>query len=290
MLLAYCPVFLYLMNPQRRVRHFELSDGVVAGHLTEVMGGESDHLTVCLPGGGGAVADWEPFNRLAVELAKRGIDTLQLDWAGNGISSFGEGDVRYTQGMCLSSLVHQLEGVLGLVDRRYDRLSLVAHSFGCAVATEHDNQTNGSRPVDKMVFLAPGNGMATIFRWNFVRYVAPHLDAWQTAGCPELTADNYEQFLPDADTFAAICMAGVSETKPEPFIRESMNGVYVVADDRRGDVLHVHGTNDKSAPVWSVPQDFPERVLIEGGNHFLLKPEHLEQWMPRAVAWIVDPG
>jgi hypothetical protein len=50
--------------------------------------------------------------------------------------------------------------------------------------------------------------------------------------------------------------------------------------------LHVHGEFDLSAPPESLGTEFPNRIIVKGGDHDLERPDFWEQWFPKAVEFL----
>jgi len=55
-------------------------------------------------------------------------------------------------------------------------------------------------------------------------------------------------------------------------------------DDR---VLHIHGEKDPAVPRESLNFKFSNQIIVKGGDHQMERPDLMEQWLPKAVDFLL---
>ena len=59
-------------------------------------------------------------------------------------------------------------------------------------------------------------------------------------------------------------------------------------DSLKEKILHVHGECDLKVPLESLSVEFPNRIIVSGGDHDLERPDFWEQWFPKAIDFLTE--
>jgi pimeloyl-ACP methyl ester carboxylesterase len=219
------------------------------------------------------------FRRMATVLAARGMASFRFDASGCGLS---DGDFQKT------TIAKRSQELLAAVDFfgkefGFKKINFVAHSIGaCLLATE----INILMPmINKIIFIAPALNQKDLLRFYFVRDL-------MKIKKPELIIcwDNYRQYLNEEEFKIAISnndkMLKWNYIGPKYFLEvESLNFTHCF-DEINGRVMHIHGDVDPKVPLESLSVEFPNRIIVKGGDHDLERPDMWQQWFPQAVGFL----
>jgi hypothetical protein len=213
---------------------------------------------------------------MAIELAKNNVASLRFDASGCGLS---EGDFSK---ITLKGRARELLKALEAFRKECGdlKINFVAHSLGmCPLALVFgavESSTN------KLVFIAPALNQKDLLRFYFVRDLMKKKNP-----NAKINWQNYRQYLDEGD-FLIDCarrgkMTRENYIKPDYFLEAKDMDFSHSFDDFKDRVLHVHGQFDLSVPLESLNVEFPNRIIVPGGDHDLERPDFWEQWFPKAV-------
>jgi len=217
--------------------------------------------------------------RMADALADKNIASLRFDASGCGLS---DGDFSKTT---LKGRAREMLKALDVFQKEMGgiKINFVAHSLGmCPLALEMGKLEN---KINKMVFIAPALNQKDLMRFYFVRDLMKIKDPGI-----KICWANFRQYL-DEDGFLADCrrtgrMARENYIGPDYYM-EARDLDFSHSFDRvKERVLHVHGECDASVPLESLGVEFPNRIIVAGGDHDLERPDLWEQWFDRAVNFV----
>jgi|GEM_PF-382998 len=219
------------------------------------------------------------FKIMASALADRGITSLRYDASGCGLS---DGDFSKTT---LKKRSEELLKAFEIINNECHgaKVNFVAHSMGmCPLAMVFDKI---APVVGKMVFIAPALNQRGLMRYYFVRDSMRKRDPgiiinWQNY--PQYL--NEEEFLNDCRRQGRIARENYIDSG---YFMETQGLDFTHSFDAMKErILHVHGDCDQSVPLDSLEIEFPNRIIISGGDHDLERPDFWEQWFPRAVEFL----
>jgi pimeloyl-ACP methyl ester carboxylesterase len=219
------------------------------------------------------------FKTFANTLAGYGVASLRYDASGCGLS---DGDFAKTT---LAKRSGELLKALEVMQKEFGRapINFIAHSVGmCPLAMVFDE----IKPiVGKMVFIAPALNQKDLMRYYFVCDTMKK----KNPGI-EINWSNYKQYFDEA-LFLEDCqrpgrMARENYINAEYFLETKDFDFTHSFDAVKDRILHVHGECDRSVPLESLGVEFPNRIIVPGGDHDLERPDFWEQWFPRAVDFL----
>ena len=217
----------------------------------------------------------------ALALARRNIASLRFDASGCGLS---DGDFSKTtiikRSKEILKAIEALENECGKL-----KIDFVAHSMGmCPLALIMEK----IKPlIHKMVFIAPALNQKDLLRYYFVRDSKK-----KTNPGLEISWSNYKQYL-DENEFLADCrrtgrMVRENYINPDYFLEAKDMDFSHSFDSIKDRILHVHGELDMSVPLESLSVEFPDCIIVKGGDHDLERPDFWDQWFPQAVDFLTN--
>jgi len=219
------------------------------------------------------------FKMMAGELAGRGIAAFRYDAAGCGLSDgvFSKFTLK-GRGQELLKALEVFQNEFGGI-----KINFVAHSLGaCSLALEFEKI---KKYANRMVFIAPALNQKELMRFYFAR------DSMRRKNEQiKITWDNYKQYL-DENEFLTDCakagkMTRENYIKPDYFLKAKDIDFSRSFDAVKNKILHVHGEFDSSVPPESLGTEFPNRIIVKGGDHDLERPDFWEQWFDKAVEFL----
>jgi len=219
------------------------------------------------------------FKDLADRLSKEGIPSMRFDFSGAGLS---DGEFKHTT----------IDNWTAEFSNAYDTFKsqtgiksvyVVAHSMGCAVIGRYLDQNPES--VERAVLIAPALNQRDLMRYWFVtgkmKKEQPDL---------KITWDNYTKFLSEkefqVDSERTDKMSKYNFINAEYFMGSGKIDLSDSFENYRNEFLHVHGDNDPAVPIDSLNVDFTNKVIVEGGDHDMEKPNQRTQWISKAVKYL----
>jgi pimeloyl-ACP methyl ester carboxylesterase len=219
------------------------------------------------------------FRQIADALVGREIASLRFDASGCGLS---DGDFSKTT---IKKRAQELLKALEVLQKEAGilKINFVAHSLGtCPLALELEGL---DKIINKMVFIAPALNQKDLLRFYFARDSMKKIN-------PDIKISwvNYKQHLNEEEFLADCLHAGkmVRENyiNPDYFIETKDLDFSHSFDSMIGKILHVHGEFDLSVPLESLNVEFPNRIIVPGGDHNLERPDFWQQWFTRAVEFL----
>jgi len=219
------------------------------------------------------------FRLMADALAGRGMVSFRFDASGCGLS---DGDFSKTtlknRGQELLMAAAVLHNEFGDI-----KIDFIAHSLGtCPLALVF----NKIRPMaNRMVLIAPALNQKDLMRFYFVR------DSMKRKNPDvEIRWNNYKQYLNEKEFLADCERVGrmVRENYIEPgyFLEAKDFDFSNSFDSVKEKILHIHGENDILVPLASLNVEFPNRIIVLGGDHNLERPDFWDKWFFAAVDFL----
>ena len=219
------------------------------------------------------------FRLTANALAKQGIVSLRFDFSGCGLS---EGDFSDTT---IAKRSREMMRAIEFFKKEFGdiKLDLFAHSLGaCSVAANLEEL----KPVlNRIVLVAPALNQCDLLRFYFVRDSMKIKDPGTA-----ISWNNYKQYL-DEEFFLKNCDQANAMLKenfigPDYFMEAKDIDLSHAFDGVKEMVLHVHGDADPKVPLKSLGSEFPNRIIVPGGDHDLERPDLWDQWFSKAIGFI----
>ena len=251
---------------------------ILRGVYTFPESDNSKNCAICLSGFERSAATEKKFKKVADEISRNLMPVLRLDFVGCGLS---DGDFRNAT---LNSLTADFAGAVQCLEEKgIKKFSIVAHSLGCLVVANQIEQMKNK--VEKIVLLSPALNQKDLLRYWFV--VSKTKEEKLNI---EITWNNYKQYL-NEDEFLEDCRKTDKTTKAN-FINADyfleckdvdLSGNLKPFLDK---ILHIHGNKDIVVPLESVSVNFPNQIIVEGGDHDLEKPDQMKQWLEKVVEFL----
>ena len=215
------------------------------------------------------------FKGMSGALAERGIISLRFDFSGCGLS---DGDFSKTT---IASRAQELLMAVKIFQEEFglEKLNFVAHSLGACVLVKTLDEIKPR--IAKIVLMAPALNQKDLLRYYFARGNDPEIKVnWQ----------NYKQYL-NEEEFLKDCACADKMTcqnyiNPDYFLEAKDMDFSRSFDAVKNKILHVHGEFDSSVPPESLGTEFPNRIIVKGGDHDLERPDFWEQWFDKAVEFL----
>ncbi len=194
-----------------------------------------------------------------------------VDYSGCGLS---DGDFAQTT---VERMTDELLFVIKELKREVDLKSLVvvAHSLSACVVAKLFNK----KIFEKIILLAPALNQKELLRYWFVK----------SSSKEEIDWTNYKYFL-DTRQFEEDCKRKNRMTKSNfiesKYFLENKEMDYSEMLIGAQNILHIHGSKDDDVPLESVGTRFSNRLIIEGANHDLEKPNVFENWLKIIINFI----
>lgn len=245
--------------------------GLLRGILVDA---NSKKGVICLHGFERNASAEPKFKFLSDSLAKKGISSFRFDYAGTGISDGNFSD------MTVEKMVGDLESAIKTFkdETKITEIGLVAHSLSACVVGEYLKKRN-DLPY-KVVLLAPALNQKELLRYYF---------STNSNKDKEITWQNYresldeEKFLEDSKKNNKIAKAHYISNK---YFLENLDRDYSEYFKDYSSVLLVHGDEDSKVPLESLNIDFPNKVIVKGGDHDLEKPDMIKQWLDKTTNFL----
>ena len=219
------------------------------------------------------------FKSMASGLAKNSIASLRFDAAGCGLS---DGDFSK---ITINNRAQELLRAVKFFEKESGgmKIDFMVHSLGACVLAKALNDLKSQ--TGKIVLIAPALNQKDLMRFYFVR------DSMNQKGEQiKITWDNYKQYL-NEDKFLQDCARAGKMTRenyinPDYFLETKNMDFSRSFDEVKDKILHIHGECDLSVPLESLNVQFPNRIIVPGGDHDLERPDLWAQWFPQAVDFL----
>lgn len=243
---------------------------------------QCDHLVLCLAGFEGHASTKIMFKEFSDQVVaqKKGVFTFCLDYQGIGLSD-GPYDI-FVESM-VNDCLATFEALKASV--KFNRLSVFGHSLGGCVVSE----LVAKHPAlfDKIILLAPALNQQDLLRYYHVRDTMKISQPEQ-----KITWENWQEFL-DEKSFQDFVYQGEHPTKKHIldatyFVENQDKSYENFTEEHKNKMLVIHGTKDSSVPLESLQNQYSNNIIIKGGDHHLEFPTQMEQWVSKAVNFIIS--
>ena len=248
---------------------------ILRGVWVESENCNKNHIVIMLGGFERAASTERKFKLLADELAKQEIDSLRMDIADVGLS---DGDFYQ---MTMQSISDDLLSAIETIRKLgYKKISFIGHSQAACNVSLLFNEIN----FEKIVLLAPALNQKDLQRLWFVQEKNP---------TEKIGWNNYLKYF-DEEEFQKTISQDV-QTKSHILSPEfkRMNSTIDYAQNFHGydlnKILAVLGDSDKVCPMESQTIEFPNKIILQGGDHDMEKPNMITQWINDAVSFLSLP-
>jgi pimeloyl-ACP methyl ester carboxylesterase len=220
------------------------------------------------------------FKRMADALAIRGIATLRFDASGCGLSDGSFYDTT------ISKRANELDAAMEILAKKFTniRIGFFAHSLGACVLASRVGRLDCSGT--KIVLMAPGLNQKDILRYYFARDIM--LAKNPAVG---ISFANYREYFDENKFLDFIARSKrmlnrLDYVGPEYFLEAHKTEMSKYFDKIKKDILHIHGTADQKVPLASLNTEFANRIIVNGGDHDLERPDLFDRWFPSAVDFL----
>ena len=245
-------------------------DNVIRGILVE--NSNQKHVAVMLGGFERATSTERKFKVLADELAKNDIPSLRFDVADVGLS---DGDFYQ---MTMQTIADDLLVVVeNLKKLGFEKISFVGHSqAACAVSL-----LLKGIDFEKIVLFASALNQKELQRLWFVQEKNP---------LEKIGWNNYKEKLDEVEFQKTISQDALTKSHLLKAQFKQTNSNFNYEENFEGynlkKILVVQGNGDKVCPIESLVIEFPNKILVEGGDHDMEKPEMIKQWVGGVVKFL----
>ena len=221
------------------------------------------------------------FKDLSDRLYGAGIPSMRFDFTGLGLS---DGDFRQTTlenwTKEFSNAYNFFKAKTGVKD-----IYVVGHSLGNCVLGKYLEQD--SNKIDKAILISPALNQKDLMRYWFV------LGKMKKDNPAQLVEwGNYREFLNEeefqedvnkTDKMSKYNFIGAEYFKECSQLDLSNN--FRGYEDK---YLHVHGEKDAAVPIESLGIEFSNKVIVNGGDHDMERPNQRTQWIEKAIQYLVN--
>ena len=243
--------------------------------------GEIKIGTICLHGFERCSTTEKKFKAIADNLVNNGVATLKFDFSGCGLS---DGDFKFTtiekQGLEFLYAIETFQQKI-----KHNRMFVIVHSFGaCVLASQLEKIYD---KIEKIVLLAPALNQKELLRYWFVinqmKKINPII---------EINWENYNNYLIE-EKFLKDCekndkMMKVNYINPEYFLTGKDFDFSNIFNNPNLQILHIHGNKDSAVPLDSLNVKFKNQIIVDGGDHDLEKPNQIDQWLQKAINFLLN--
>jgi len=238
-----------------------------------------DGFVICIHGFERCSTTEKKFKSLADKLVTKNIASLRIDFSGSGLS-----DGKFSS-TTIETQSNELINIISYLKEKFDinKISVVAHSLGACVVTYKIQEI--LKDLNKLILIAPALNQGELLRYWYVVSQMKKINQ-ET----EVTWTNYRKYL-DEGTFQLDCnndnkMVKASYIHNDYCLEAQDIDTQENLKDINIEILHIHGSEDKSVPLESLDIPFEKQIIVDGGNHDLERPNQIDQWLSEAVEFL----
>lgn len=219
------------------------------------------------------------FKDLADRLYDVGIPSMRFDFSGLGLS---DGNFKHTT---LENWTKEFSNAYDFFKSKtgVENIYVVGHSLGnCVIGKYLKQKPNG---IDRAVLIAPALNQRDLMRYWFVSGKMKKENPNQS-----IEWGNYKSFLNEEefqkDVNKIDKMSKYNFIGAEYFQECSKLDLSDEFENYKDNFLHIHGDKDGSVPIESLGVEFSNRILVNGGDHDMERPDQRVQWIEKAVEYL----
>jgi len=234
----------------------------------------NDHVVVMLGGFERTSSSEKKFELLSNELKSNNIDSFRFDAASLGLS---DGDFYQTT---TQTVADDLTSAINVVrSLGYKKISFAGHSHaGCNLSLILKTVT-----LTKIVLMAPALNQKELFRLWFAQSENPN---------QEINWENYRKYLDETRFLKSLSTDMICEKHIlGPSLAQTNHSVDYAVHFHNYDlnkILLIHGDSDAICPIESLTIKFPNKIIVENGDHDIDKPEIIKLWLKKAATFIAN--
>ena len=219
------------------------------------------------------------FKDLSDRLYNIGIPSMRFDFSGLGLS---DGDFKNTT---LKNWTKEFSNAYEFFKSKtgVNEIYIVGHSLGNCVLGKYLEQNPNS--IDKAILISPALNQKDLMRYWFVSGKMKKDNPGQLVEC-----ENYKEFLDEEDFQKDVNktdkMSKYNFIGAEYFKECSQLDLSKDFQEYKDKFLHVHGDIDEAVPIESLGVDFSNKIIVNGGDHDMERPNQRVQWIDKAVKYL----
>lgn len=240
-----------------------------------------NHGLICVGGFERSGTTEKKFKVISDEMRHKGQAAFRYDATGLGLSDGSFEDIT------VKRMTRDLKDAIQAFKERIEieNLSVIAHSVsGCVIASLLQEEP---KIFNKIILLAPALNQKELLRFYFVtKKMKVRHDKLKVKW------SNYRDYL-DEKAFQDDCQRLDKMTRAnrisDKYFRENKDLDYApLLKPFQEKILHIHGARDIKVPLESYDFDFHNRLIIDGADHDLERPDWMRQWMDEAVKFVMS--
>jgi len=216
-------------------------------------------------------ATTEPkFKDLSDRLENAGIPSMRFDFSGLGLSDGNFKDTTLEKWVKeFDRAYHVFKTKLGI-----QKIYVVAHSLGACVLGKYLERN--PKQIEKAVLISPALNQKDLMRYWFIsgKMKKENLEKL-------IDWENYKDFL-DEEKFQK------DINKTDKMSKYNFIGAkyFRECSEYKDKFLHVHGDEDRTVPIKSLGINFSKKIIVNGGDHDMEKPNQRSQWIGEVIKYL----
>ncbi|NMB57507.1 alpha/beta hydrolase [Candidatus Beckwithbacteria bacterium] len=239
---------------------------------------QASKIVICIHGFEASGIAEKKFKIFSDELIKNNIASLRFDFSACGASDGNFEDVS------VEKQTQEFARILATIKEKYQDISVCAHSLGtCVLASFLKNNPNSD--FRKIILMAPALNQKVIIEYLYVLKTNP--------SNPDINWHNYHDFFNKTEFSKEIQQKTLTTKRnyiPQKYLLENMDKNYsdIFKKLKLKNILHIHGDQDKTAPLQILDYKFPNCIIVKKGDHHLERPDMMRQWLKPALSFIIN--
>lgn len=219
------------------------------------------------------------FKDLSDKLYNEGISSMRFDFSGLGLS---DGNFKNTT---LNNWTKEFSNAYDFFKSKTETefVYVVGHSLGNCVIGKYLEQN--PKNIKKAVLISPALNQRDLMRYWFVSRKMKNENPEQL-----IKWNNYREFLDESefqkDANKTDKMSKYNFIGAEYFQECSKLDLSNSFKKYRNEFLCILGDSDETVPTESLSVDFLNKIIVNGGDHDMEKPNQRIQWIDKAVEYL----